>query len=244
MLKDLRIIIRTPVFFLNNFSTIILLPVIVLVTFAVPSLKNDPDIVFLMSGFSNGSLSFSASYENIAMAAFFAVGAVNASFSGVASSALSREGSNAYYMKFIPVKYENQLFTKAGLGCIIGVTSSFILILIISLIFKADPLFAFAGLIISVFAAVVVSLTGILLDANFPLLNWDNEQKAVKQNMNVIINMVIAAAISAGGVLLAVKIISNVYAVMGILIVLSLLITLALAAAIIKYSDRIKSRVS
>jgi ABC-2 type transport system permease protein len=40
-------------------------------------------------------------------------------------------------------------------------------------------------------------LAGILIDLNFPKLVWDNEQKAVKQNFNVVINM-LASTLMAG----------------------------------------------
>jgi ABC-2 type transport system permease protein len=36
---------------------------------------------------------------------------------------------------------------------------------------------------------LLTSLTGIIIDLYNPKLDWDNEQKAVKQNMNVLYNM-------------------------------------------------------
>jgi ABC-2 type transport system permease protein len=44
------------------------------------------------------------------------------------------------------------------------------------------------GILFSAFA-------GILIDLNFPKLIWDNEQKAVKQNFNVVLNMLLSVVV-------------------------------------------------
>jgi ABC-2 type transport system permease protein len=45
------------------------------------------------------------------------------------------------------------------------------------------------------FGIVFSSFAGILIDLSFPKLIWDNEQKAVKQNFNVVLNMLISILI-------------------------------------------------
>jgi ABC-2 type transport system permease protein len=52
-------------------------------------------------------------------------------------------------------------------------------------------------LIAGLLAVMFTSITGILIDLNFPKLHWDNEQKAVKQNMNVMVNMLVAIVAAA-----------------------------------------------
>ena len=52
-------------------------------------------------------------------------------------------------------------------------------------------------LIVGSVGIIFTSFIGIFVDLNFPKLQWDTEQKAVKQNLNVIISMVICIAIAA-----------------------------------------------
>ena len=45
----------------------------------------------------------------------------------------------------------------------------------------------------------------IFIDLNFPKLHWENEQKAVKNNMNVLFNMLIGAIVGGLSVYLVIK---------------------------------------
>ncbi|MCH5138958.1 transporter, partial [Clostridiaceae bacterium UIB06] len=46
-------------------------------------------------------------------------------------------------------------------------------------------------LLFSLPAITFISIIGIIIDLNFPKLNWDNEVKAVKQNFNLVITLFI-----------------------------------------------------
>jgi ABC-2 type transport system permease protein len=60
------------------------------------------------------------------------------------------------------------------------------------------PVYIIALIILtSMLGITFSSFAGILLDLNFPKLVWDNEQKAVKQNLNVLLNMLVSV-IAAG----------------------------------------------
>ncbi len=63
-------------------------------------------------------------------------------------------------------------------------------------------------------------MTGMLIDLNFPKLNWDNEQKAVKQNMNVMINMLVAIISAAAIVIPSIILKLDVWLVFAALILI------------------------
>jgi ABC-2 type transport system permease protein len=61
-----------------------------------------------------------------------------------------------------------------------------------ALIFVPIPVYLILLIaVVSGVGIVFTSFTGILFDLNFPKLIWDNEQKAVKQNFNVVLNMLV-----------------------------------------------------
>ena len=51
-------------------------------------------------------------------------------------------------------------------------------------------------IIVGTLGILFTSFIGIFIDLNFPKLHWDTEQRAVKQNLNVLISMVICIAIA------------------------------------------------
>ena len=94
-------------------------------------------------------------------------------------------------------------------------------------------------LISGINALIFPALTGIIIDIKRPKLTWDNEQKAVKQNLNVLINMVIAII---GGILVIVPIIIiNLNPLVSVIILFSVygLINLIMYSYLKKNSDRL-----
>lgn len=66
------------------------------------------------------------------------------------------------------------------------------------LLFVTVPVYLILLIILTSVLGIAFScFVGILIDLNFPKLVWDNEQKAVKQNFNVVINM-LASILMAG----------------------------------------------
>jgi ABC-2 type transport system permease protein len=108
---------------------------------------------------------------------------------GTSSSTFSREGGQFWMSKVIPVTPKEQVIAKfihsyfiALLGIVVA---SGVLIFVAHL--KAV---VFAGaFLISLTAAVALTAVGMIIDLARPLLDWTNPQKAVKQNLNVLLSM-------------------------------------------------------
>jgi ABC-2 type transport system permease protein len=81
------------------------------------------------------------------------------------------------------------------------VSSLFLTATVLQVYFKA-PLFLFLGiLLLTLPGAVCVNYFGLCLDLIKPKINWENEQQAVKQNFNVLFQMM--AGIFAAGIIVA-----------------------------------------
>jgi len=67
-------------------------------------------------------------------------------------------------------------------------------------------MFILLSLVIVFLSSLVVNQVGILMDILWPKLNWDTEQKAVKQNFNSVIHMFLGFALTALSIFLGIKI--------------------------------------
>jgi len=116
---------------------------------------------------------------------------------GIAESALSREGSQFYIMKILPMSYSRQIAAKLAVAMALGLAGTGISLVLLFVVLRL-PLWLFALCVLTIPGALLLpNLSGIIFELYWPKLHWDNEQKAVKQNMNVLYGMV-AALIIAG----------------------------------------------
>jgi ABC-2 type transport system permease protein len=212
-IKELRLLFRTPIYFINC----------VLINFLFPLFLFIP----ILSGSQNGmgirelrAFVKSGSYEGIILAIAFAAILFATGTNGVTSTAISREGANIFISKYIAVSYHDQIMAKIMTGVILGMVAA--ISMLATAIYILLPPIHLILLIIIVGAVGVLftSFIGILIDLNFPKLHWDNEQKAVKQNMNLMFSMLIAAVVAAVVVIPVIILHLNVWIVFAALIVI------------------------
>lgn len=186
--KELKLLFRTPVYFMNCVLMNFLFPVFLIIPFLV-----QPDEMKQLQSLSiyvsNGS--------GVVLAVAFGISVMVTSTNGIAASAISREGTNIFVCKYLPVSYKTQIMAKVLSGMSMGVLGTVSMVLA-AVLFIPVPVYLILLIILVSLPGIAFScLAGILLDLNFPKLIWDNEQKAVKQNFNVIINM-LASMLVAG----------------------------------------------
>jgi ABC-2 type transport system permease protein len=109
------------------------------------------------------------------------------SVNGTSSSTFSREGAQFWISRIIPVAPREQVaakFLHSYLIAMLGVvTASVAGVLVLHL--KAVHLAAAAGLALAM--GVLLTAVGMVIDLARPLLDWTNPQKAIKQNLNVLL---------------------------------------------------------
>ncbi len=188
-LKELKLLFRTPVYFMNCVLMNFLFPVFFIIPFII-----QPDGMGALKTFST----YIAGGENgIVLAAAFGMSVFIAATNGITSSAISREGTNIFVSKYLPVSYKTQIMAKVLSGISMGVAGTVSMLAAAVLLLQVPVLLILLIVAASLLGIAFSSFTGILIDLNFPKLVWDNEQKAVKQNFNVILNMM-ASVIMAG----------------------------------------------
>lgn len=188
MKKDLLILFRTPIFFLNNVAINFLWPAFLLIALLIPTSRNSGEqlsVLVKSLDFSDGRIAAAALF--IIFSAALVLGGTN----GVTASCLSREGSNFNLMKYIPMSYFNQIMAKIAVGA--GLSAVSFLLTFAIFFYLAVPPFQFTllAVVVAVPAIAITNFLCIFLDLLWPKLHWDNEQKAVKQNLNVLFSIFI-----------------------------------------------------
>lgn len=192
-IKEMKLMIRTPIYLLNNISTVILMPVILVGSLmtgvaqqddAITAITNipwsDPDVLAYL------------------IAAGVAIGLFMSALNLITVTAISREGSNVYFMKFIPMSYFDQIQAKVFSGLIISVLGVVFMMIPFGYLFHI-PLFGlFLALIAALLSSVLINYVGIIIDMIHPKLVWEQEAAAVKQNINAAFTMLPAFGIGAG----------------------------------------------
>lgn len=177
-LMDLRILLRTPIYMFNNVSVVVIIPLCLILVFSFGKMGGEE---FLNIEKLYQDYSFIANY--IIIAFFLLLGSTTAT----TSTTFSREGKVSWITRIIPVHPKDQVLGRLltalfvqGLGIIFAMIAS---VFFISL----TPSTMIITTVLGMIGTIPVLLFGFFIDMHRPLLNWDNPQKAVKNNMNAMI---------------------------------------------------------
>ncbi|MFL0198077.1 transporter [Clostridium sp. WILCCON 0269] len=196
-IKELNILFRTPVYFMNCVVMNFIWPLF----FIIPIISQKDLLKNLKHthNYLNTIISDNVTL-GILVSIVFGISIMLSMINPIASTAISREGKNIFVNKFIPMNYKKQLLSKALAAFIINFSGIMLIILLITIIITPPLPLVAVVVLLSVIGTVFSIFLGIFIDLNYPKLNWDNEQRAVKQNFNVIISMLAGAF--AGGIVI------------------------------------------
>jgi ABC-2 type transport system permease protein len=163
------------------------------------------------------------------------------SLNGTASSTFSREGAQFWISRIIPVAPREQAaakFLHSYLVAVLGViTAGGVGAVVLHL--EAAHIAAAAGL--ALVAGVLLTAVGMAIDLARPLLDWTNPQKAIKQNLNVLLALLADIGLLTGvffGVKALLKAKLGTNAVLGAVFVALLLLAAASYAALLRFADK------
>jgi ABC-2 type transport system permease protein len=197
-MKELKLLFRTPAYFLNCVLMNFLWPVFLL----LPAL-GQPELFTALK--NSGDFLSNSRTLGIIIAGAFGIGMFMAGSTGISATAISREGQNLFVGKYLPMRYRDQLMAKVLSGIMLNLIGIIVALGVVSVIVKL-PLYLIVLVAISAtLGTILIGFTGIFIDLNFPKLTWDNEQKAVKQNFNLMINMFLAMLLAATVVFITIR---------------------------------------
>lgn len=180
VIREIKLMNREPVFFLNGPFIIILLPVLFGIMFAVQGGE-----VFKMVG-KISEIPNSTYYGTLGIAGF---GALLGGMASITPSAISREGKAFMFLKSLPIDPMQYINAKLIHGLIFGVLGGLISCAVGTILPGMKVQNFLLAFIISQLVIMPALLAGMIMELAWPKLIWDNAQKAIKQNLNVMISI-------------------------------------------------------
>ncbi|MBR0133052.1 MAG: hypothetical protein IJM14_08250 [Lachnospiraceae bacterium] len=181
--KELRILTRTSGFVSNCLVINIFWPVLAFIVMLM--LKDNNTIVrftyFYRKGYYMAHLTV--------ILIMLGLAAITAAGSALGSSAITREGAHAGFMKYIPVPMEAQLRVKAVVSVIFCGLSYAFDVIIMGRSFSLDVKDMLYYLVLGILMIIFITFLGIRGDARHPKLVWEDEVNALRANLNVFLNM-------------------------------------------------------
>ena len=180
--KEIKMLIKQPIFFMQTIFPVImvLLTLIIIANVLIPlidsTIQSDETIKN-----SIASLSFSAEMICVILGVLQCIFAIPK----LSLTAISREGKNAIFMKYIPVSLYKQFLYKNILQIIVNIVVS---IVVLALIYYYIPAIGLINIllifIISIFINLINSYLMVVVDLRKPYLNWNSEHSVIKRNDN------------------------------------------------------------
>ena len=192
--KEWKIIKRTPVYMLNIVVLNLIFPILFVITYLIAP---EEEII--------GNIDFENSGVYLIVVALIVFMCEFCGSTG-SSSAISREGKNATFMKTIPVSLKKQIDAKVYFSFALDLIVVAITEVCAIFMFKIPYIYLLLVNLPLVFIVLVSNYINVLLDLKRPKISWNDESEAVKQNMTVLIammmSMLLAAILAVFGILL------------------------------------------
>lgn len=180
IIKEFKLLLKNPIFFMQCVFPIFILIVsmVIIIIIALPNIQN-----MLMSNFLGEKIGFSIDLGLICLI----LGIIQFIFtlSNISISAVSREGKNAIYMKFLPIDFYKQFFYKTIPQITINMILILVILILIKLIFpQLDFIYLFIIFILANLFNILNSKLMLIVDFCRPNLKWNTYYEAIKQNKN------------------------------------------------------------
>ena len=136
----------------------------------------------------------------------------------ISITAISRDGENAVFMKYIPVSLYKQYMYKIIPNIIMNIVTIIITLGMAEYLLNLPVITLIALFVVATIMGILQSIAMIIVDLKRPKLNWDSEYAVAKQNLNLVFPVLLAMVnivILVGFVYLLKDI--NVYMGIGIL---------------------------
>lgn len=187
-MKEVRILMRTPVFFTNCIAINFLWPIFVYAMLKIQHYE-----------ISLEKLRHLYAHKDLKIQLLFLLGIVGisvivAAINSLSSNAISREGKHFSFMKYIPVPYFTQWNVKAFVGILFPAIGVLVYFLPVCILLQMPIVHIVLFTLLSLMSITFVSHMGIYIDSIQPKLIWDDEMSALRENYNTFFSMAISIA--------------------------------------------------
>ena len=179
--KEFKNMARNPVFLMQCLIPAVLIPILmVVVVFAglnSDGMKSEQIIQMVQQIPTN---TFFIASIILGVIQFFTM------FIYISITAVSRDGENAVFMKYIPVPLYKQYMYKIIPNIIMNIVTIIVTLGIAEYVLNLPVITLIALFIVATIMGILQSIAMIIVDLKRPKLNWDSEYAVVKQNLNLV----------------------------------------------------------
>ncbi len=196
VLTEFKTIVRSPVFFSNTFLVTLIFPLIILITvplgLAEEGIDNNAIFNELLPQIQGSTIG-----NSMVLLILLCVFMFFASMNLTSGTAISRMGKSAEFVKCTPIKPIVTINIKIFWGVALSLFTALIFVIpcvVLNIINILDALLLII-LLLSLF--VFDNYLSLFFDLAKPILNWDNENQAMKNNYNALWGMLLSFVILA-----------------------------------------------
>ena len=185
ILKEFRILLRNPIYLVQCMLPAVLFPILMIgiaIMGIVQEGGNISEISTMIPQEQANSVFIVAGI--LSLLQFFVM------FIYISATAISRDGQNATFMKYIPLALDKQIMYKVMPNIIMNIITTIISMGIFEYILKLPMIHMILIFIVSCIIIVFESYLLILVDLKNPKLEWSSEYSVVKQNINLVWPMI------------------------------------------------------
>ncbi len=184
VMKEFRVYLRRPTFFVQLILPCLILPAFMMGVIFVSINSEIPGglLIQLQTVYGNSE------YDRIVYAVLLIVVMFISMYSFVSTVAISKDGNDAYMMKYLPISFADQIIYKMIPDIVLCLFSYFTVILIGLILYRFPMIYLLMSFPVAVSYCVLHGFL-ILSDVHKPKLDWTSEMQIVKRNMRMIYSM-------------------------------------------------------
>lgn len=190
-MKEVRILMRTPVFFTNCIAINFLWPIFVYAMIKIQHFEISLEQLRLLY------MQKDLKIQLLFLLGIVGISIIVAAINSLSSNAISREGKHFSFMKYIPVPYFTQWNVKAFVGILFPAAGVLIFFLPVCILIRIPFVHIVLFTLLSLMSITFVSHMGIYIDSIQPKLIWDDEMSALRENYNTFFSMAVSIAFTA-----------------------------------------------
>lgn len=175
--KELKMLFKTPVYAMNSVGGVIIIPILIIMSFVTGEDLAD-QLMNLIDDNPN--------YLNLGCIGIITILGM---FNSIGATTFSREGKNFWIQRVLPIKAEDQIIGRVLASLAVQLIGVVALMVSIFFFIRIDILSIFIIILLGLLGSIPITELGMLIDILRPLLIWDNPQRVMKQNLNVLIGM-------------------------------------------------------
>lgn len=179
--KELKILIRNPIYFMQCVLPALLIPVVFIIAGLSGFMSQEGNVEL-----NTLKAQIQPFLENpITICVLLCILQFFSMMIYVSATAISRDGKNAIFVKYIPLSLYKQFIYKAIPNIIMSIIAILITLAVATYIINLPISINICIFVISFVLSVIQSYLMLLVDLKKPKLEWDTEYAVVKQNMNL-----------------------------------------------------------